>query len=141
MPVYALKNNDDFKGISVQVDIYIDPKDVPEYLEIFKPFLNLIIQEAELTYFEVFQEADFQPEQPDFPGDRGHLRFIECFSRDTDWFLNTLRLKPYIKEYEEATDKYWVKPRTWLIYDRLGSELTHWNPGDDKTSRRGRSRL
>lgn len=118
-----IPKSSDFHGISIQVDIYIKPNEFEEYLRVFKPFYDKITQENELTYFEVFQEG---MDQQEGDGDPGHIRFIECFSKDRDWFLNEFRKRDYIQEYEKATKHFWIAPRSWLIYDRLAPEWRYW---------------
>jgi hypothetical protein len=60
-----------FNGISVQMTAYMDPKDLPQFWELFGPVFDKVIAEPHCTFFEVYQS----------PEDPGTISWIE------NWFV------------------------------------------------------
>lgn len=46
-----------FQGISLQVTVFIAPKDVPRFWEAFRPVYDRVIAEPECTFFEVYHRS------------------------------------------------------------------------------------
>lgn len=63
--------------VSLHVDIYIDPKNVDEFIEHFQPAFDAVVAEDECLYFEVFQDPD----------DLGHLSWVENWARGVGWLM------------------------------------------------------
>ncbi|KAJ4190500.1 hypothetical protein NW767_011327 [Fusarium falciforme] len=98
-------------GISLHVTVYVDPENVPKFLEHFKPVYDKVVAEPECTFFEVYQSSE----------DPGTLHWVENWNQTTDWLLNVQIRKDYYKEYFAATEPMFVKPREFKVYNRLGS--------------------
>jgi len=45
-------------GISLQVTVHIDPKNVDEFFHHFKPLYDAVVAEPELRFFEVYQSQE-----------------------------------------------------------------------------------
>jgi len=58
-------------GFSLQVTIYINPKDVERWFELFKPVFDHVIAEPECRFFELYQSFD----------DPGTISWVE------NWFV------------------------------------------------------
>jgi hypothetical protein len=80
-------------GLSVQMTAYMDPKDLPQFWELFGPVFEKVIAEPHCTFFEVYQS----------PEDPGTISWIEnwcvdlilvlallyCFVLCTMWLMIT----------------------------------------------------
>ncbi|KAJ5091209.1 hypothetical protein NUU61_006079 [Penicillium alfredii] len=100
-------------GFSLQVTVYLNPDDVPKFLEHIKPAYDAVVAEPECQFFEVYQLQ----EEP------GTLHWVEDWNATTDWFMKEQITKPYYKDYLAATESMFVKPREFKIYNRLGSSF------------------
>jgi quinol monooxygenase YgiN len=63
-----------FNGLSVQMTAYMDPKDLPQFWELFRPVFEKVIAEPHCTFFEVYQS----------PEDPGTISWIE------NWFVSPI---------------------------------------------------
>ncbi|KAL2216336.1 hypothetical protein M432DRAFT_623847 [Thermoascus aurantiacus ATCC 26904] len=102
-----------FQGISLQVTVFIAPKDVPRFWEAFRPVYDRVIAEPECTFFEVYHRS---AEEEGVVS----LSWVENWSKSKEWLIQHQLTKPYYDEYLAITTPMYVRPREIRVLDRLG---------------------
>ena len=103
-------------GISLQINIQIDPKDVDAFLRHFKPLYDIVVAEPELRFFEVYQSRE----------DPGKLSWVEHWDCTVEWLQEVQLKKEYLHEFLTATNHMLLKPREAVILNRVGPEFSVW---------------
>ncbi|KAI0395425.1 hypothetical protein F5Y17DRAFT_456987 [Xylariaceae sp. FL0594] len=99
-------------GLSLHVTVYISPKDIDTFLELFKDVFDKVTAEPECLFFEMYQS----PEEP------GKISWVENWSVSPEWFLENQVTKDYYKEYFAKTEAMFIKPREFQFLQRVGPD-------------------
>ncbi|KAL2822098.1 hypothetical protein BJX63DRAFT_427443 [Aspergillus granulosus] len=105
-----------FHGVSIQMNAYLDPKDLPQFWELFEPVFKKVIAEPHCTFFEVYQS----PEEP------GTISWVENWSKPKEWLLEHQVNKPYYAEYREIMTPKFLKPLEIKVWDKVGPKFTYF---------------
>ncbi|KAI0472749.1 hypothetical protein GGR56DRAFT_676815 [Xylariaceae sp. FL0804] len=100
-------------GMSLHVTVHVAPADVERFLDAFKAVFDLVVDEPECLFFEVYRS----PDEP------GRISWVENWSKSTQWFLENQMTKGYYAAYLAATEPMFVKPREFRILDRAGPDF------------------
>ncbi|KAI1639949.1 hypothetical protein F4809DRAFT_20993 [Biscogniauxia mediterranea] len=101
------------EGMSLQVTVHIAPENVDKFLAAFKPVFDKVAAEPECMFFEVYRS----PEEP------GKISWVENWSKSKEWFLKNQITKEYYKDYLNATEPLFIKPRETRVLERAGPEF------------------
>ncbi|KAI0387162.1 hypothetical protein F5Y04DRAFT_78028 [Hypomontagnella monticulosa] len=102
------------KIVSLHVTVHIAPENVEKFLVAFKAIFDLVSAEPECLFFEVYRSV----EEP------GKIRWVENWSKDTQWLMEHQLTKPYYKEYFEVTEPMFLKPREAVVLEPVGPGFT-----------------
>ncbi|KAK3350281.1 hypothetical protein B0T25DRAFT_570847 [Lasiosphaeria hispida] len=103
-------------GISLQITIHIDPKNVDEFFKHFKPLYDLVCAEPELHFFEVYQSRE----------DPGTLSWVEHWNCTVEWLQEVQLKKEYLHEFLAVTAPLYLGPREAVIRNRMGPPYSVW---------------
>ncbi|KAK0647984.1 hypothetical protein B0T16DRAFT_325623 [Cercophora newfieldiana] len=103
-------------GISLQVTVHIDPKNVEEFFTHFKPLYDRVVAEPELRFFEVYQS----------PEDPGTISWVEHWDCTIEWLNDVQLKKQYFQDYKAAADHLLLRPRDAVILNRVGPGYSTW---------------
>ncbi|KAI1416314.1 hypothetical protein F5Y13DRAFT_130547 [Hypoxylon sp. FL1857] len=98
------------KVISLHVTVHIAPENVERFLAAFKTVFDLVVEEPECLFFEVYKSV----EEP------GKISWVENWSKDVQWLMEHQITKPYYKEYFELTEPMFLKPREARVFELVG---------------------
>ncbi|KAI5923130.1 hypothetical protein F4810DRAFT_670514 [Camillea tinctor] len=101
------------EGMSLQVTVHIAPENVDKFLAAFKPVFDKVAAEPECLFFEVYRS----PEEP------GKISWVENWSKGKEWFLKHQITKEYYKDYLNATEPLFIKPRESRVLERAGPDF------------------
>ncbi|KAI1486599.1 hypothetical protein F5X96DRAFT_654284 [Biscogniauxia mediterranea] len=101
------------EGMSLQVTVHVAPENVDKFLAAFKPVFDKVAAEPECMFFEVYRS----PEEP------GKISWVENWSKSKEWFLKNQITKEYYKDYLNATEPLFIKPRETRVLERAGPEF------------------
>ncbi|KAI2624910.1 hypothetical protein GGR54DRAFT_541197 [Hypoxylon sp. NC1633] len=101
-------------GISLHVTVHIAPENVERFLAAFKDIFDLVSAEPECSFFEVYKSV----EEP------GKISWVENWSKDRQWLIETQLTKAYYKEYFEITEPMFLKPREARLLEPVGPGFT-----------------
>ncbi|GAB7357560.1 hypothetical protein MBLNU459_g0074t1 [Dothideomycetes sp. NU459] len=92
----------------LQVKVTFDPKDVPTFLEYFRPVHEKVLAEPECVYFLIGEDAQTP----------GVFRWTEGWTKDPQWFMTVQEqiTKPYYKRYFEVTEPLFTSERIVEAY-------------------------
>ncbi|KAL2797812.1 hypothetical protein BJX66DRAFT_82927 [Aspergillus keveii] len=105
-----------FNGLSVQMTAYMDPKDLPQFWELFRPVFEKVVAEPHCTFFEVYQS----------PEDPGTISWIENWSESKEWLVENQINKPYYAEYREIMTPKFLKPLEIKVLEKVGPKFTYF---------------
>ncbi|KAH9892342.1 hypothetical protein F4778DRAFT_316826 [Xylariomycetidae sp. FL2044] len=100
-------------GFSLQVTVFVAPENEASFFSHFKPVFDKVVAEPECLFFEVYKD----------PAEPGRLSWVEDWSESKEWFMEHQITKSYYKDYLEATEAMFIKPREVKILDRAGPDF------------------
>ncbi|KAL2826948.1 hypothetical protein BJY01DRAFT_262150 [Aspergillus pseudoustus] len=103
-----------FHGTSIQMTAYLNPKDLPQFWELFGPVFQKVTAEPHCTFFEVYQS----------PEDPGTISWVENWSQPKEWLLKNQINKSYYAEYREIMTVKFLKPLEIKVREKVGPAFT-----------------
>ncbi|KAH7400888.1 hypothetical protein DE146DRAFT_654300 [Phaeosphaeria sp. MPI-PUGE-AT-0046c] len=100
---------------SIQVKVFIEPSDAPEFLAAFKRVKAMAIAQPENISSSLYRN----PKAP------GEFKYVEDWNASMDWIMKTVATHETIKEFFEVRDRLSIKPRETEIWTRVTQE--EWN--------------
>ncbi|KAI1371970.1 hypothetical protein F4677DRAFT_275759 [Hypoxylon crocopeplum] len=101
-------------GTSLHVTVHVAPENVEKFLAAFKAIFDVVAAEPECLFFEVYRSV----EEP------GKISWVENWSKDKQWLIESQLTKPYYKEYFELTEPMFLKPREAHVLEPVGPGFT-----------------
>ncbi|KAL3476591.1 hypothetical protein BJX99DRAFT_258342 [Aspergillus californicus] len=99
-------------GVSLQVTVYLNEKDVPTFLDALENVWDQILDEDKCTLFEVYQSIE----------DKGQILMLKNWDASRDWVTEVAMRRPYLDEYHDITEPLFIRPKQVVIQDRLGEK-------------------
>ncbi|KAI3394934.1 hypothetical protein diail_2106, partial [Diaporthe ilicicola] len=106
-------------GFTLVVTVTVQPDKVDEWQGHFWTAFGRASAEPECLSFEVFR----------FKGEPNKFKWVENWSKSTEWFMADQATKDYMKSYFEASDPLLVGERGWEILERYGGEWARAQEG------------
>ncbi|KAK5652676.1 hypothetical protein OQA88_10270 [Cercophora sp. LCS_1] len=107
-------------GVSLHATVQIAPENVTSFLEWGKQIVAVVTAEPLCHFFELYQSIE----------DPGVISWVENWDATVEWLVHVQLPKEYYKEYLEATEPMYIKPREMRIINRAGSPFAFyksWN--------------
>jgi len=123
-------------GVSLHATVQIAPENVTSFLEWGKQIVAVVTAEPLCHFFELYQSVE----------DPGVISWVENWfvllsnigswvltpsrAATAEWLINVQLPKEYYKEYLEATEPMYIKPREMRIVNRVGPSFAFyksWN--------------
>ncbi|MCJ1246723.1 hypothetical protein MMC30_003932 [Trapelia coarctata] len=96
-------------GCIITMDVFIDRSNAPRYLELASGIAKKWHQMPECTFCELSQHPD----------DKGHIRILHGWTKDSNWWRETFTAEAYFQEFMGQVSKMWIKPRQVEHFDRV----------------------
>ncbi|RDW76655.1 putative quinol monooxygenase [Aspergillus mulundensis] len=104
----------DHAGVSLQVTVYLEPKDVPTFLDALWSVYEKILEEENCTLFEIHQSIE----------DKGQILMFKNWSASREWVTEVGMTRPYLEEYHAKTEPLFIRPKQVVIQERLGGKFS-----------------
>jgi len=92
IPIDHFVTSSNADGVLVTMDLYIDATKLDEFVRIVIPAAREIRKLPENLFFEVSVD----------PTDRGHVRALHGWTRDSAWIRENLEAQPWFGDYVQA---------------------------------------
>ncbi|KAK7892937.1 hypothetical protein LTR67_007174 [Exophiala xenobiotica] len=79
-------------GVLMVMNVFIDSAKVDEYIKIATPVVKKMRANAECLFCEVSVN----------PQDKGHIRVVHGWTKDSAWFRDNMETQPWFGEYVKA---------------------------------------
>lgn len=98
-------------GVMIAINVFVEPSETDKYLALVSPIAKRFLAHPECNFCEFLQSED----------NPGNLRIVLGWTKDKEWYYETLANEKWFQDFREEAKKFWVKPPMTQHFNRV-----HW---------------